>query len=293
MTGNKVYHFELKISFQRQFQAMRRVLPKKNSATGNNFIVQQSQPSGVHGSIRAGVVKTSLSSVLRSKLFIFSLLILASVTIALLDVGREQWTAALIIVGLVATAYGWCNWRSLIFEILLVDNMIHSILGVFEWYSTVDENLYLGAVPMQPDIDRLLREQRVEALLSVVEPHEVDCETLVGRPVSPMEWKHAGLRYQLSIPTADFFPPPFDALEQGADFINTHLSEGRKVYVHCKSGRGRSASMVMAYFIRYKKDAPETAFAKLKLRRPLIFDQKSAHMKHLIHFAEQSTPQSR
>jgi hypothetical protein len=46
----------------------------------------------------------------------------------------------------------------------------------------------------------------------------------------------------------------------------------------------------MAYFMRYKGDDLITAFSKLKMKRPLIFDQHSAQMRNMLAYAESLKP---
>ena len=42
-------------------------------------------------------------------------------------------------------------------------------------------------------------------------------------------------------------------LDYGVDFIKGAIDSGQVVYVHCNAGISRSASMVIAYYIREKK----------------------------------------
>ena len=45
---------------------------------------------------------------------------------------------------------------------------------------------------------------------------------------------------------------------------------GKTVYVHCKAGKGRSASVVMCYLCQKHNVSPEEAFKMLKEKRPQI-----------------------
>lgn len=47
-----------------------------------------------------------------------------------------------------------------------------------------------------------------------------------------------------------------------------HASEGRKTYVHCKAGRGRSTTLVVCYLIKYFGHSPEEAYTFVRERRP-------------------------
>jgi hypothetical protein len=63
------------------------------------------------------------------------------------------------------------------------------------------------------------------------------------------------LRLPLSLPAVrfpviDFTPPSLEIIEAASEYVNEVVSQGGTVYVHCKAGRGRAASVCMAYLIR-------------------------------------------
>jgi protein-tyrosine phosphatase len=143
-------------------------------------------------------------------------------------------------------------YKRLVFEILVIFHSIESSFGQFNWHSVADDNLLLGAVPLyETHFQYLSKKLGITAVLSVMEPFELTTSTLVGRPVTPTEWKKENIE-QLILSCPDFKPPTFKSLDEGAAFINSHLIQNKRVYCHCKSGVGRSASVVMAYFMRYK-----------------------------------------
>jgi atypical dual specificity phosphatase len=45
---------------------------------------------------------------------------------------------------------------------------------------------------------------------------------------------------QLWLPVVDHMEPSEEQLHQGVEFVQQALDEGRKVYVHCQGGHGRS-----------------------------------------------------
>jgi len=61
--------------------------------------------------------------------------------------------------------------------------------------------------------------------------------------------------------------PYFDS---ATDFINEGIKKGFSVYVHCAAGVSRSASMVIAYLIKYRKMGFDEAFALTKAKRNVI-----------------------
>ncbi|EGW03951.1 Protein-tyrosine phosphatase mitochondrial 1 [Cricetulus griseus] len=73
------------------------------------------------------------------------------------------------------------------------------------------------------------------------------------------EWKQAGVE-QLRLSTVDMTGVPTLAnLHRGVQFALKYQSMGQCVYVHCKAGRSRSATMVAAYLIQVHNWSPEEA----------------------------------
>lgn len=64
------------------------------------------------------------------------------------------------------------------------------------------------------------------------------------------EWQAAGVE-QLRLSTVDLTGvPSLENLHRGVEFALQHRQEGTSVYVHCKAGRSRSATLAAAYLIR-------------------------------------------
>ena len=59
-------------------------------------------------------------------------------------------------------------------------------------------------------------------------------------------------------------------IESGVDFIHRHVTQGGSVYVHCKAGRARSATVVLCYLVAYKHMTPQAAQQYLLEKRPHI-----------------------
>jgi protein-tyrosine phosphatase len=75
-------------------------------------------------------------------------------------------------------------------------------------------------------------------------------------------------------------------LEEGADWMKSHVDERRVVYVHCKSGIGRSASVVAAYLMKHRRMTAESAVQLLRTQRREIFLPVSPQMTNLIQYEE-------
>lgn len=79
-------------------------------------------------------------------------------------------------------------------------------------------------------------------------------------------YKKLGMR-QLHLPTTDHFEPTVDDMATAVQFIAEHQAHGKRVYVHCRAGHGRSAAVVLAWLIH--KQRPATMLDVATLNREL------------------------
>jgi len=155
-------------------------------------------------------------------------------------------------------------------------------------------SLILGALPLnvgvvgyetRNDVKTLI-DSGVGAVLSVVEVFENNSPGYMASPVTPEEWKNAGVK-QLQLPTPDFDTISHEFIERGVEFIHWNVSHGRSVYIHCKAGRGRSALIVMCYLIKYQGYTALAAFLHVKNKRVQAgFTPLGAKMKTLHEFEQ-------
>ena len=66
--------------------------------------------------------------------------------------------------------------------------------------------------------------------------------------------------------------------------MKKQVDEKRAVYVHCKSGIGRSASIVAAYFMKHKRLSAQEASNFIRNQRPEIFKPTSSQMANLLEY---------
>ena len=59
----------------------------------------------------------------------------------------------------------------------------------------------------------------------------------------------------LRLPTTDHFESTVADLEKAVNFIAEHAALGKKVYVHCRAGHGRSAAVAFAWLLSKNPDA--------------------------------------
>lgn len=124
----------------------------------------------------------------------------------------------------------------------------------WHWWDWIDEHVLLGALPFRADAQKLY-DLGIRAVVNT-------CEEYAGPQA---EYTRLGIE-QLRVPLPDFIAPTLDAVEKGVAFIDQKIAEGKKVYVHCKAGRGRSATVVACYLIKHGA-SPEEAQTALSAKR--------------------------
>lgn len=230
---------------------------------------------------REKVWKQSLYNIAQSRL---ATLFLLSTCTLIFVLHFEKYFPIVSLIFVIPIAVGFLWYKYIAFEGLLVHHSLFNTLGLFDWYSKVDDNLYLGALVIDNLIfTKLCKSIGINSVVSVVEPFELETTILLGSVITPRDWKVVGID-QIQLPCRDFQPPPFDVLDRGADYINNQIINNNTVYVHCKSGRGRSASVVIAYFMKYRGLNATAAHKKLKASRSVVFDANSRQMKNILNY---------
>ena len=149
--------------------------------------------------------------------------------------------------------------RLLFLPTLAWNVLLGRFLHLRRWWDYVDEDcLIIGALPFSVDVPRLAREG-VTAIVNM-------CIEYQGPRRS---YARYGIE-QLWLPTTDFTPPRLEDIHRAVSFISDKIAKGGKVYVHCKAGRGRSATVIVCWLIREKGFSPEKAAAYLSHQRPHV-----------------------
>lgn len=140
-----------------------------------------------------------------------------------------------------------------------------------EWWTPITDNIILGAIPLDGHLARLTVDFEVDAVLTMLESFELK-KSLV-KPISKEDWGDTVVHKHIE--ACDFIGVPPAQLHEGVEFLKERIDEGQRVYVHCKAGRGRSASVVLAYLLKHGTgdrtfDSFEEAHDHLKALRPQI-----------------------
>ena len=92
------------------------------------------------------------------------------------------------------------------------------------------------------------------------------CEEYTG-PIG--EYSKYGIE-QLRIPTTDFTHPKLEDVQKAVEFVEQHAAEEHTVYIHCKAGRARSATIALCWLMKYRDMSMQQAQDALLKARPHI-----------------------
>lgn len=141
-------------------------------------------------------------------------------------------------------------------------------------YSQVNEQIYIGSDLCKGGVC-LIHGEEFRAL-------GVSFEINLSHENNELPPKDLQIGY-IWLPVVDGYSPTQVQLDIGTSAMNEAISQGKKVYVHCKNGHGRSPTLVSAYLIRYKGYEVNQAIKLIKEKRPEIHIEET-QLKELEEF---------
>ena len=121
---------------------------------------------------------------------------------------------------------------------------ITALLRLGNYWTEVDETVILGCAPMgflgHPE---QMKRLGVTGVVNM-------CYEYPG-PVE--QYKKLGIT-QMHLPVVDHTEPSPDIMMKAVDFIKEQQQQGGRVYVHCKAGHGRAASVTLSWLMCQHKD---------------------------------------
>jgi atypical dual specificity phosphatase len=126
---------------------------------------------------------------------------------------------------------------------------------VHHWFDEVDPSLVVGGALFPGDLEAL-KAKGVGAILNCCAEYLDDEDACARADVSTR---------RVAI-LDDFWIYQRD-LEAGVAWIDARVAEGRKVYVHCAAGRGRSVSVATVWLARRHGIAAEEALKRIQKER--------------------------
>ncbi|KAH0945840.1 hypothetical protein HN011_011514 [Eciton burchellii] len=151
-----------------------------------------------------------------------------------------------------------------------------------DWYNRIDETVILGALPFRWTTKQLIDEENIKAVVSMNEDYELSSLSNMEK-----DWQKYDVEF-LQLSTTDIFEVPRqEKLQSGVNFINKFRNMSTRklgdldnigkqsgtVYVHCKAGRTRSATLVACYLMIKNDWTPEQAVDYIRTKRPHILLQ--------------------
>ena len=123
----------------------------------------------------------------------------------------------------------------------------------FSWV----EEPYLAALAIPLNVDDLkwLRGKKIDVIV-----------TLTEEPL-PRHWINEAGLMSLHLPVPDMSPPTLAQLSKCSETIEEAKRTGMGVAIHCAAGRGRTGTMLAAWFVSQGFDA-DAAIAKVRGLRP-------------------------
>ena len=142
------------------------------------------------------------------------------------------------------------------------------VVRCWDWANHVETQLMIGAFPI-PWFLRQYKQHGIKAVVNTCEEYE-----------GPLSFYREEQIEQFYMPTVDFTPPSLTDVQQAVDFIEQQIAGGKTVYVHCKAGRGRSATVVLCYLIKKKQFTPLQAQQYLQAKRVQVL--KRAYQRTVV-----------
>lgn len=125
-------------------------------------------------------------------------------------------------------------------------------------YSKITENIYIGSDFCKGGVC-LIHGEEFKQL-------GVGFEINLSRENNELPPKDMEIGY-LWLPVVDGYSPTQLQLDIGTSAMHEAIKDGKKVYVHCKNGHGRSPTLVTAYLVRFEKKSAEDAEALICEKR--------------------------
>jgi atypical dual specificity phosphatase len=131
----------------------------------------------------------------------------------------------------------------------------------YNWWTQMSDQIYLGALPLKhrnllsyyysdENQCNILKQLGITDVISINKNFELSAYTLFSKPVSENEWKELGIT-QYIFEADDFKPIDIRTIHTCVELIERLLEdETKKIYLHCKAGKGRSVTMYVCYLIK-------------------------------------------
>uniref|UniRef100_A0A7E4ZUB8 Phosphatidylglycerophosphatase and protein-tyrosine phosphatase 1 n=1 Tax=Panagrellus redivivus TaxID=6233 RepID=A0A7E4ZUB8_PANRE len=150
----------------------------------------------------------------------------------------------------------------------------------WQWYNRVDENLVLGALPFKSMVTELKENENIGGVVCCTEEFETKA---AYNAMDEAAWAKEGIKFH-HVPMQDFTGSTSrHNLHSAVEFIDGVAKEGKSVYVHCKAGRTRSATVATCYLMYKYNYMPNVAIDIMKRQRHQII-LRNAHWRSVNEY---------
>jgi atypical dual specificity phosphatase len=140
---------------------------------------------------------------------------------------------------------------------LAVRRALHGLTGR-PWWVRLDAHVLMGAFPFAADVPALA----ASGVRGVV--------NLCAERRGPRSRYRAHGLEELHLPVVDFAEPSEEVVAAALDFLRAHAARDERVYLHCKAGRGRSATIALCWLVERERISPDEAMRKLRAASPSV-----------------------
>uniref|UniRef100_A0A915E1X0 Phosphatidylglycerophosphatase and protein-tyrosine phosphatase 1 n=1 Tax=Ditylenchus dipsaci TaxID=166011 RepID=A0A915E1X0_9BILA len=138
--------------------------------------------------------------------------------------------------------------------------------ATWTWYTRIDDNLILGAMPFKSMLEELKMEN-VGGVVCCTEEFEIKAGY---NAMQPADWAKNNIKFH-HIPMQDFTGSASRPdIHKAVEFMNGVAAEGKTCYVHCKAGRTRSATVAACYLMHKHDYMQNVAVHALEMKRPQV-----------------------
>lgn len=143
------------------------------------------------------------------------------------------------------------DYKKALFEFSFINTIVGNKLLGQSWYDEIiPGKLTLSAMPFVEHVHEFYQ-KGVGFVLTTLEPYEWNQPNCFGIPAKFSDWNKVGIQHEI-IDTPDFKPLSIENILAGVEHLRHAIQENNlHAVVHCKAGRGRSATIVVCYLLKY------------------------------------------